>query len=133
MVLHSRDWIIKQPGVDTKRIALIGNSYGAGLVIVGCRTASWEVKTIVCGSATAGVFRMLEGKDILRKIPAGLYLMCDDEPKGFDVINTAERLKADTSGAAHLEIYEGSHHGQAAWANNPESLDLLADWLRKHL
>ena len=122
-------WIQKQPGVDTDRIALVGSSYGANLVVAGCLTQSWKIHTVICFSATAAAYPMRDALGGESQIPSGLYLGGSQELERYQVPATAERLVADTKARSKVRIFDDPAHALVIWQRFPESQELVTGWL----
>lgn len=124
------DWIKQQPGVDHDNIGLVGSSYGANLVVAGCLTQEWQIKTVVCFSATAASYRMKEAFEGDYKIPSGFYVCGRQEPERYAVVETAAKLIKDTEGSSLVQIHNDPAHALSILHHHPETQELIVQWLR---
>ena len=122
-------WIRQQPGVDETKIALVGSSYGANLVVAGCLSQKWDIKTVVCFSATAASYRMRKAFNGDFKIKSGIYICGRKEPERYDVVQTAANLINDTEGASMVQIHNDPAHALTIWYHHPETRELVIQWL----
>ena len=132
-VVAALDWAEEQDYVDRSRVALVGSSYGANLAVAGCLSRPWNVRTVVCLSATAASIRWLPQFPDLHPIPSALYLGCVGEPARYDVVNTARFLAEHTKGTSRTEMFEGAYHAISLFQFVDEIPDLVRAWLRTEL
>ncbi|MFT5284951.1 MAG: pimeloyl-ACP methyl ester carboxylesterase [Planctomycetota bacterium] len=123
-------WAANQDFVDQDRIALIGSSYGANLATAGLQTQDWNVRTVICFSATAASIRFLASFSERRMIPSGLYFACEQEPPTYDVLGTAAFLENRTSGEAQVHIYPDRMHAISMFSHIESVPQLVKDWLQ---
>ncbi|MGA3043443.1 MAG: alpha/beta fold hydrolase [Bryobacteraceae bacterium] len=124
------DWLLQQPGIDSKRIAYVGHSYGAiaGGVLAGIepRIAAF----VLSGGVTSKTLDMLRETDPDRYLPkarAPVLVQCarldtDDNVRGCPLVYQI------TGGPKQLNWYDDDHHFT--------SLEALRDrlaWLEKYL
>lgn len=123
------EWARNDVRVDAERIALVGESFGANLIVTGMRQAPWPVETFVSLSATRVVF--LWPIEIQAHLQNALYVGSTEDPYPA-VDGVAEVLEALTQGEAQSIVADERSHGVGVLLNEDTRSGVM-DWLRERL
>jgi len=123
------EWASADERVDADRIALVGESFGANLIVTGQRQGLWPVRTIVSLSATRVVF--LWPVEISAHLSDALYVGSTGDP--YPAVDAVARvLEALTQGETASIVADERSHGVGVLMN-PETRAGVMDWLRARL
>ena len=123
------EWAQNDERVDTERLALVGESFGANLIVTGMRQHPWPVETFVSLSATRVVF--LWPIEIRAHLQNALYVGSTGDPYPA-VDGVAEVLEALTQGETRSIVADERSHGVGVLVN-PQTRAGVMDWLRLRL
>jgi len=122
-------WALADPRVDQDRMAMVGESFGANLIVTGMQRAPWPITTFVSLSATPSVFVIPFDRN--NRLTHGYYVgSINDRIPNVDA--TARILDAITRGQSEALIVDDYAHGTEVLAN-PETREAVLDWLHQTL
>ncbi|MFT7618431.1 MAG: hypothetical protein ACI97A_002074 [Planctomycetota bacterium] len=96
---------------------------------MGVMSQKWEVKTIVCFSATAASFRFLELHPKKTDLPKSLFLAGKDELPRYDAAATAWSMVTVSAKGSKTIIYETSAHALELVAVRSGATEEATKWL----
>ena len=128
-------WTRGQPGIDTTRIAVVGNSIGGSLA--GYARYFLGAKTIVCISNGKDSYEKLSGFDprmmgrVVKRI-TGVLFICGN--RDDDVLADEKYLMEQyIYDPMELKVFDSDKHGKDLINEHPEIYTLILDWLKKYL
>ncbi|HXF42889.1 MAG TPA: alpha/beta fold hydrolase [Pyrinomonadaceae bacterium] len=130
-VKASVNFLRTKQGVDPKRVAIIGASYGSSLALLYAANFDQEVKGLILLSPGLNYFGNMDTTAAIKKYGDRPILMfaAEDDPESA---NAVRRLKELSGGKADSEIFSSGGHGTYLLSNQ-ESVKKIENFLTSAL
>ncbi|MCB0035347.1 MAG: alpha/beta fold hydrolase [Anaerolineales bacterium] len=123
------DYFSQRPEVDAERTAVVGGSIGANMALLTAAKLP-AIDTAVLLSPGLDYAGVTTAEAVVAYGERPLLIVASE---GDTYAADSSRQLADSGAMTTLEIYEGSSHGTAIFAAEPDLTWLILNWLEQHV
>lgn len=129
------NWMVKQKGIDSTKIGIIGTSIGGNLGIYA--KYNYNVKVVIDVSGSADGYEKLSGIDprmMARPLPRlwNVFFICGNKD-GNSEKDAKYLMDNYIMEPMELKVYDSDKHGIFLIRENPEIYTLALNWFKKYL